>query len=280
METVDLHTHTIFSDGDLSPSELIEECQKKNIQYLAITDHDNISGYLRAKSYIKRAKIENLILVPGIEISSTLEGSNIHMLAYFFDPEDNHLNSMLKDLQFKRNKFARFALEELKKNRIVIEWGDLIKNAKGSIGRLHIAYALVDKKIVKNTNEAFELYLHEIKSNYAEDFELDSLEVIKMIEHAGGVCSIAHPHTVNNFEGLISKLADNGLLGIEVGKDRKIKNIDDIIQEFKLIKTAGSDFHRSGKNSYLGKNKLTKMEFLSFYLAAKEKLEGKISWNI
>ena len=161
-----------------------------------------------------------------------------------------------------------------------MKWGDLIKNAKGSIGRLHIAYALVHKKVVKNTNEAFELYLHEIKDKYKEDFELDSIDVIKMIKRAGGACSVAHPHTVNNFEDLISKLVKNGLIGIEVGKDRKIKNIDEIIEKFNLIKTAGSDFHRSGRKSYLGKNKLTKMEFLSFYLAAKEKLQGEISWNI
>ena len=280
MEVADLHTHTIFSDGDLSPSELVEESIKKNIQYLSITDHDNLSGYKKAKSFIDKNKIDNLILIPGIEISSTLEGSNIHMLAYFFDPENKYLNEVLKDLQFKRHKFAKFALKQLNENGVDMKWGDLIKNAKGSIGRLHIAYALVHKKVVKNTNEAFELYLHEIKDKYKEDFELDSIDVIKMIKRAGGACSVAHPHTVNNFEDLISKLVKNGLIGIEVGKDRKIKNIDEIIEKFNLIKTAGSDFHRLGRKSYLGKNKLTKMEFLSFYLAAKEKLQGEISWNI
>ena len=280
MNIADLHIHTFFSDGDLSPKEIIEESISRNISYISITDHDNLTGYKKANSIINKSKNNSLKLIPGIELSSSVKNSNIHLLAYFFDPNDKDLNSILKILQFRRNEFAKFALKKLNEEGVNISWGDIVKNSKGSVGRLHIAYALISLGYAKNTNDAFETYLHKIKSLYENPFEINAKELIEVIRKAGGVCSLAHPHTVNNVDKSINDLYENGLAGIEIIEDKKIKYSDEIMSKFKLIKTAGSDFHRNGKKSYLGKNFLNEEELLNFYNNAKQKLNGEISWNM
>jgi len=280
LNIADLHIHTFFSDGDLSPKEIIEESISRNISYISITDHDNLTGYKKANSIINKSKNNSLKLIPGIELSSSVKNSNIHLLAYFFDPNDKDLNSILKILQFRRNEFAKFALKKLNEEGVNISWGDIVKNSKGSVGRLHIAYALISLGYAKNTNDAFETYLHKIKSLYENPFEINAKELIEVIRKAGGVCSLAHPHTVNNVDKSINDLYENGLAGIEIIEDKKIKYSDEIMSKFKLIKTAGSDFHRNGKKSYLGKNFLNEEELLNFYNNAKQKLNGEISWNM
>ena len=113
MNIADLHIHTFFSDGDLSPEEIIEESISRNISYISITDHDNLTGYKKANSIINKSRNSNLKIVPGIELSSSVNNSNIHLLAYFFDPNDKDLNSIIKTLQLRRNDFAKFAIKKL-----------------------------------------------------------------------------------------------------------------------------------------------------------------------
>ncbi len=280
MNTADLHIHTFFSDGDLSPKEIIEESISRNISYISITDHDNLTGYKKANSIINKSKNNGLKLIPGIELSSSVKNSNIHLLAYFFDPNDKDLNSVLKILQLRRNEFAKFALKKLNEEGVNISWGDIVKNSKGSVGRLHIAYALIGLGYAKNTNDAFETYLHKIKSLYENPFEINAKELIEVVRKAGGVCSLAHPHTVNDVGKSIDDLYKNGLVGLEIIEDKKIKDSDEMMSKFELTKTAGSDFHRNGKKSYLGKNFLNEQELLNFYNISKNKLNGEISWNM
>jgi len=280
LNIADLHIHTFFSDGDLSPEEIIEESISRNISYISITDHDNLTGYKKANSIINKSRNSNLKIVPGIELSSSVNNSNIHLLAYFFDPNDKDLNSIIKTLQLRRNDFAKFAIKKLNEEGVNISWGDIVKNSKGSIGRLHIAYALISLGYVKNTNDAFDTYLHKIKSIYKNPFEINAKELIELIRKAGGVCSLAHPHTVNDLEKSINDLYENGLVGIEIVENKKIKDSDEIMSKFDLTKTAGSDFHRHGKKSYLGKNFLNEQELLNFYNISKNKLNGEISWNM
>ena len=279
MNLADLHTHTNFSDGELSPVEIINEALNNKIKYLSITDHDTLSGYKKAIKIIKDSNLNQIILIPGVEISTTFEGSNIHLLGYFFDVNDNYLNEILKQLQLRRNEFAKYVLNNLKKEGFNINWGDLLVNVNGSLGRLHIAYAMQRKGIVKRVSDAFDLYLNKYRKNYPEKYEFNTAEIISIVNAAGGVCSIAHPHTVNNAEKIIPKLVKKGLTGIEVVENKKIYKDDKEFISMGLIKTAGSDFHRSGKNSYLGKNNLSEEEFIHFYLNAKKILNGKIKWK-
>ena len=278
--SADLHTHTNFSDGELSPAEILNEAILKNIHYLAITDHDTLSGYKKAKKIIKSSNFNQITLIPGVEISTTFEGSYIHLLGYFFDVNNKELNEILKLLQVRRNDFAKYVLHSLNNEGFKIEWGDILTNVKGSLGRLHIAYALKNKGIVKKVSDAFDLYLNPLKINYNQHYEFDTAEIIKLVKNAGGICSIAHPHTVKNAENLIPKLVKKGLVGIEIIENKKIYKSDNDYMKIGLTKTAGSDFHKNGKNSFIGKNKLTEEEFLSLYSNSKKFLNGKIKWKL
>ena len=279
MSLADLHTHTNFSDGELSPIEIINEAIKRKIKYLSITDHDTLSGYKKATKIIKNSYLNQIILIPGVEISTTFEGSNIHLLGYFFDVKNTGLNDILKQLQLRRIEFAKYVLNNLKEEGFNINWGDLLVNVNGSLGRLHIAYAMQRKGIVKKVSDAFDIYLNKYRSNYPEKYEFNTAEIIGIVNAAGGVCSIAHPHTVNNAEKIIPKLVKKGLTGIEVIENKKIYKDDEEFISLGLIKTAGSDFHKPGKNSYLGKNNLSEKEFIHFYSNAKKILKGKIKWK-
>lgn len=280
MLSADLHTHTNFSDGELSPAEILNEAILKNIHYLAITDHDTLSGYKKAKKIITGSNFNQITLIPGVEISTTFEGSYIHLLGYFFDVNNKELNEILKLLQVRRNDFAKYVLHSLNNEGFKIEWGDILTNVKGSLGRLHIAYALKNKGIVKKVSDAFDLYLNPLKNSYNQHYEFDTAEIIKLVKNAGGICSIAHPHTVKNAENLIPKLVKKGLVGIEIIENKKIYKSDNDYMKIGLTKTAGSDFHKNGKNSFIGKNKLTEEEFLSLYSNSKKFLNGKIKWKL
>ena len=279
MSLADLHTHTNFSDGELSPIEIINEAIERKIKYLSITDHDTLTGYKKATKIIKNSYSNQIVLIPGVEISTTFEGSNIHLLGYFFDVKNTGLNDILKQLQLRRIEFAKYVLNNLKEEGFNINWGDLLVNVNGSLGRLHIAYAMKKKGIVKKVSDAFDLYLNKYKSNYSEKYEFNTVEIISVLNSAGGVCSVAHPHTINNAEKIIPKLAKKGLLGIEVIENKKIYKDEKEFNSIGLIKTAGSDFHKPGKNSYLGKNNLSEEEFINFYSNAKKILKGKIKWK-
>ncbi len=280
MSSADLHTHTNFSDGELSPNEILNEAIKKKIRYLAITDHDTLSGYKKARKVVENFNLDQITLIPGVEISTTFDGSYIHLLGYFFDDKNKELNEILKLLQVRRNEFAKYVLNRLSKDGFKIEWGDILTNVNGSLGRLHIAYAMKSKGIVKKISDAFDLHLNPLKESYSQRYEFDTAEIIKLVKNAGGVCSIAHPHTVKNAENLIPKLVKKGLVGIEVIENKKIYKSDEDYIEIGLTKTAGSDFHKNGRNSFLGKNKLTEEEFLSFYNNSKKNLNGKIKWKL
>ena len=247
MSIADLHTHTNFSDGELSPQEIINEALSNNIKYLSITDHDTLSGYRKAKKIVDNSYSDQIVLIPGVEISTSFEGSNIHLLGYFFDIDNIELNEILKQLQLRRNKFAKYVLDNLHGEGFNINWGDLLLNVNGSLGRLHIAYAMQRKGIVKKVSDAFDLYLNKYRKDYKQQYEFDTSEIISIVNSAGGVCSIAHPHTIKNAEKIISKLAKKYLFGIEIIENKKIYKDDKEFIDMGLLKTAGSDFHKKGK---------------------------------
>ena len=227
MILADLHTHTNFSDGELSPSEILNEALVKKIKYLSITDHDTLTGYKKAKKIVSSSYYNQITLIPGVEISTSFEGSYIHTLGYFFDDNNKELNETLKLLQIRRNEFAKNVLNFLNEKGFEISWGDILTNVNGSLGRLHIAYAMKKKGIVKKVSDAFDNYLNPFKENYEKKFEFNTIDVIKLINSAGGVCSIAHPHTVKNAAVLIPKLVKNGLTGIEIVKNKEIFKTDE-----------------------------------------------------
>ena len=120
MNLADLHTHTNFSDGDLSPSEIINEALNRNIKYLSITDHDTLSGFKKAKKIVDKSFKDEINLIPGVEISTCYEGSSIHLLGYFFDVNNIELNEILKHLQKRRNEFAKNVIYNLNEEGLIL----------------------------------------------------------------------------------------------------------------------------------------------------------------
>jgi len=247
----DLHTHTNASDGDLSPEELIEKVSKKNLQVIAITDHDTINGYLDAKKFADEKDIE---LITGVEISTVWNEREIHVLAYGFDEKNNNFLSLIANQKQARRKRMKAIVEVLKKEGIDIDYAEVrAESHPGNIGRPHAASVLINKGYVASVSEAFIRYLSndkikQIKTEYAvlED-------VLSVVHEAGGILSIAHPgpmYSKNEMTNLLKHPFD-GIECIHPSHSYKVQKMYlDLAKSKNLLVTGGSDFHGSGKSEY------------------------------
>jgi predicted metal-dependent phosphoesterase TrpH len=154
---IDLHIHSKYSDGDYSVFELIDTCKRKRLQAISITDHDTIDAFIEGKEYAEEVHLE---FIPGVELSSFYDGSEIHILGYLFDPTNLNLNIKLLDLQQKRKTRAKKIIQKLNTHGIDIGMERVFKKAEGtSIGRPHIAAVMVEEEYVPSFGDAFEKYL-------------------------------------------------------------------------------------------------------------------------
>ena len=251
MGKADLHTHTNASDGVLTPEELILKVKSKGLKTIAITDHDTIKGYQQA---VDIAEKENICLIPGVEITALWGDKEVHILAYFFDPENEPFQHLL--LRQKRARILRMKaiVEELKKQGIDIDMDEVrAESGPGNVGRPHAASVLISKGYVASVAEAFIRYLsteklEDIKTEYAT-----ITEVIEITRAAGGVLSLAHPGPIYS-QNEIDELLNFGIDGIECIHPSHNFNVQ---QSFKrlaksrnLLVTGGSDYHGKGKSDY------------------------------
>lgn len=248
MNNADLHIHSTMSDGLLSPEEIIDWGLKKGLRALAITDHDSISGIRPALKYSAGKDIE---VIPGIEFSTEFENSEVHMLGYFMNLNDTNLNRLLKKLRDCRADRALTMVNKLKSIGYDITIDDVkaeCRKAK-SIGRPHVARALVRKGYCEDIHDAFNKLLVRGKPAFVERFKLSPFQALEVIKDSGGVASIAHPGLIANInvENLIKRLKGWGLSGIEVyhSKHTIEDNIlyERIAKDLNLIPTGGSDCH-------------------------------------
>ncbi|MFH0736262.1 MAG: PHP domain-containing protein [bacterium] len=244
----DLHTHTFYSDGALSPVELIDKAKQNGITVLSITDHDSINGITEAVNYAKSVGIE---IIPGVEISTDVEDKEIHLLGYFIDIENVNLKNYLSFFRIERLNRAKRIIEKLNYLGVKITLDDVVKKAQlSSIGRPHIANALVDLGVVSNFYEAFEKYLRDNGPAYEKKNHLSAFSAIKLISDAGGLTVLAHPGFVN--ESILTSLIKSGIDGIEVihpsHNESQVKFYRGIVNSFFMLQTGGSDFHGGHKN--------------------------------
>lgn len=251
MGKADLHIHTNASDGDLSPEDLIKKVSQKNLEVIAITDHDTISGYLDAKEFASDKEIE---LIPGAEISTVWNEREIHVLAYGFDEENGDFLRLIANQKQARRKRMRAIVDVLKREGIDIDYDEVrAESHPGNIGRPHAASVLINKGYVASVSEAFIRYLStdkvkQIKTDYAvlED-------VLTTVHDAGGVVSVAHPgpmYTKNEMKDLLKHPFD-GIECIHPSHSYKVQKIFlDLAKSNKLLITGGSDFHGTGKSEY------------------------------
>jgi predicted metal-dependent phosphoesterase TrpH len=270
MTQFDLHSHTHYSDGALSPKELILKAKKLGLAGLAITDHDSIDGLFEAE---KEAKKNNLQLISGVEI----QGLGTEILGYGFDKEDNYMQMFLEKQRLQRKKFIQKKIEGLREYGIEIDYKEVLK--KSGIGQnpnsVNIAQVMVLKEYSQTIDGAFEEYLRDIRVRL-ESPPTRTKRIIQIINDAGGKAVLPHPwylkeHQKTDFEGLLIRLVKEGLAGVEINgyiPEELIKHkntifmdkVKELTKKYELIETAGSDFHGNNlhENNILGKYTVSK----------------------
>jgi 3',5'-nucleoside bisphosphate phosphatase len=243
---VDLHMHSTFSDGALPVKDLIDLCAAQGLAAISITDHDNIDSYEEGREYAREVGME---LLPGVEISSWLDGSDIHILGYLFDPTHLKLNRILVELRERRRERAHEIVRRLNAQGIEIKIDSIwAKSTHGCVGRAHIATQLLEEEYVSSFQEAFNLYLGNGSAVMAdiENAKLTPSEAIRLILDAGGVPVLAHPGKTCR-DDLITHLVQAGLMGIEVyghgNSHATFQRYKDIARRYDLLHCGGADFH-------------------------------------
>jgi 3',5'-nucleoside bisphosphate phosphatase len=248
---IDLHTHTTASDGKLSPADLVATAATLGIQTLAITDHDSVDGIASARAAGERLGVE---VISGIELSVGWQGRSEELLGYLFDPEHPALAEALALQRHERDERARTMLDRLAAQGAVLNWEQVVAEAgEGSVGRPHIARALVAAGYVPDVESAFASYLHEDGPAYlAKGKHLSLEDGIALLHAAGGVAALPHPvfgqqPNYEQLELLLAFAASHGLDGLETyyrGYTPPIvASLKALARRYHLVPTGGSDFH-------------------------------------
>ncbi len=254
MKKADLHIHTVYSDGKLTPYQVIREAYRKDIMAVGITDHDTMRGVPQALQAGRKFQVE---VVPGVELSTDFEGKEVHILGYYCRPENIMLNKTLALVRKDRYNRIIKMLKRLKEIGIDLTFEDVMKTATGgeSLGRPHLAEALTSKGFCKTPREAFKLFLDKGKPAFVKRLKITTRVAIRIIQKAGGVAVLAHPGLYKD-DSLIFHLIKYGLSGIEAfHPDHSAVHSQrycGIAQEHDLFITGGSDFHSQESVSTVG----------------------------
>ena len=251
MDTIDLHTHSTFSDGTFTPLQLVKYAEEKGLKAFALTDHDTTEGVKEAKS------IEtNVEVISGVEISTRYDKKEIHIVGLYVNENDADLNKQLKYYREKRVTRNFEILEKLNSLGVNITIDDVKESCTGDlISRAHIAKALVSKGFVGSYTEAFDRYLGDNKCAYVPRETLNYEESMELITKAGGVPVLAHPllykMSDTNLENMMVKLRQKGLKAVEVyystHSNSDTQHIMAMANRVGLIYSGGSDFHGATK---------------------------------
>ena len=256
---IDLHTHSNFSDGTDSPAQLINKALATGITTIALTDHDSVAGIAQAQSALR----PGISLVAGAEIScQTDDGISVHMLGLLFDLENKDLISTMEKTRENRHGRMQRIIERLNEAGIEISIQDVLAElAQGAtLGRPHLADALIKKGVVNSRDEAFSQMLHNKSKFYVAHYSPKPVEAIKLIKAAGGVAIIAHPMASHRGRTIsietFGDLIEAGLDAIEVDhRDHSPDEKNALIQlarDNNLVMTGASDYHGNGKLNLLG----------------------------
>ncbi|MBW6462617.1 MAG: PHP domain-containing protein [Firmicutes bacterium] len=254
VEKVDLHMHSNASDGLLSPNELSLRAAEAGLAAFALTDHDTLDGLAKAAAAAKNYNIE---FVPGVEISTEIEGREVHILGYY-PLNKNDLNAALNDMKSERHVRMNKMLEALHKLGFKIKMEDiLLESGSAAPGRLHLARLLLKKKYVHSLDEAFSVYLGRDKPAYVPRNYVQVEDVLNLLKNSGAVPVLAHPGVDGKYS--LKKLVVLGLKGIEVFHPDHSPNLVRIYRQaaenMGLVITGGSDYHGGEltPSSYSGK---------------------------
>ncbi len=245
MYNIDLHIHTNVSDGSLSPTQAVEEAVEAGLRVIAITDHDTTDGIAEAEA---AAKEHEIVLVPGVEISTTHPRGEVHILGYWMDYRDPEFQEFLKRPRATRTSRIREMCRRLTELGLPVRAEEVFEVAGSTenVGRPHLAKLLVAKGYVEGMDEAFQRYLGEGCPAYVKRFKNRTGETIEMIHRHGGVSVIAHPGLIHDPE-LVTDLIREGVMGIEVicheHDQAMVERFSALADRHGLLKTGGSDYH-------------------------------------
>ena len=258
MFDLDLHLHSTASDGTLSPSQLVNKCAENGLKVVALTDHDTLDGIDEA--IVQANKLGTIEVIPGIEVSCSWNGIEVHMLGLFTRQDNVRLSEYCNRARKNRLSRSKKIVEGLQQIGIEITFEKVINLAGNAvIGRPHIDKALVEAGYVKYPKEAFDLYLGSSHSSYYPSSTISPMEAIELLVDSNALPVLAHPmrskvksgrNPINDLSRLVSELKPIGLQGIEVYygdyTDKQIDKLSLIAQDNDLIECGGSDFHNSG----------------------------------
>ena len=242
----DLHLHTTASDGRLTPRELVQKAVKLNLDVIAVTDHDTVEGIPPALEAAK--SFPQLMVIPGVEINTDVPKGEVHILGYFINYLDPKLRRNLEELRTSRYERGKKMVAKLSEMGINVEWERVMELAGGgSVGRPHIAQAMLERGYVSSLREAFDNYIGRNGPAYVERKKLTPLDAVRLVVESDGLPVLAHPADIDPLEPFLLQLKKAGIVGIEIYYNgystRTIAQLKSLAQKHALISSGGSDYH-------------------------------------
>lgn len=255
---LDLHMHTTESDGRLSPTELVDLAAARGLRIIAVTDHDTTEGL--AEAFDAAKKHPGLYVIPGIELSTDILGHEIHVLGYFLDYSAPHFQESLREFRTERWDRGRRMVDKLRQLGVYITWERVLEIAgggEGSVGRPHVAQAMVEGGYVPSVREAFDRYIGRDGPAFADRSKMSPQDAVSMIKGVGGVSVMAHPKDVlDDLEPILDAIVPAGLAGMETYYHRYEGELFDYLKGLcdakGIIPCGGSDFHGIHGNNEAG----------------------------
>lgn len=246
MSRVDLHIHSAVSDGRFDPAEIVKKAAEAGLTVMALTDHDTVDGIAPALEAARAYPW--LKVIPGVEISTYVTEGEVHVLGYLLDYTHPELQATLRRMRHSRLERAQGMIAKLRGLGLPIEWARVKEIAGGSsIGRPHLAQAMLEKGYITSIKDAFDRYIGWGKPAYVTREKMTPMEAVELILRTGGLPVLAHPLTINEPVSMIVELKTGGLAGIEAYyKDYTREEIDRLVslaERYGLIATGGSDYH-------------------------------------
>lgn len=287
-DRADLHTHSVFSDGQETPTRIVQIAEQTGLGGIALTDHDTIDGL---REFMRVSVGRDMHRVPGLEISTDYGKKSAHLLGFFVPRNSLTLESKLRWLREEREKRFTKMLDRMKDELGLVPSREYIRNLLKHVdspGRPHMGRILIDHGIVQDMDEAFQKYLHSGGPLYVRKVKLDLQEGINLLRNAGAVPVLAHPLDikVDSITQSLAELKEMGILGVEVNYDySNIKILEDprvvvdATKNLDLIGTGGSDYHGTGWRASIGSVSVPIEVIGALREAARELGNDLCSWN-
>ncbi len=244
---IDLHTHSTASDGLFTPQELVKHASQAGVSIMALTDHDTTNGLEAAYGAGQKYHLE---IIPGIEVNTDFSSSEVHVLGYFLEYQQSIFQQTLQTLRDLRVTRAQRMVAKLQALGLDITWERVRELAAGTVGRPHVAAALVEKGYAESVADAFNRYLGRSGPGYVPRYKLAPIDAIRLINSAHGLPVMAHPAGIAELDDMLPSLCEAGLVGIEVYYGEydpdTVNHLKKLADTYSLIPTGGSDYHGPG----------------------------------